>query len=78
MDIWQEKDKFLEKEFVFEDFKEAVGFVNKVAVVAEELGHHPDIFVYDYKKVRLTTTTHDAGKITDKDYELADRIDRIG
>lgn len=76
MNEWIKKEKLLSKEFVFSDFKEAIGFVNRVAGLAEKHNHHPDIMVYDYKKVRLTLTTHDKGKVTEKDYNLADEIDK--
>lgn len=72
----KEKDQ-LSKEFSFKDFKEAVNFVNQVAQLAEQNNHHPDILIYDYKNVRLTLSTHTEGKVTEKDYKLADQIDKI-
>ena len=74
---WEEKDQTLQKEFLFRDFSEAIAFVNKVAELSERLNHHPDIFLYAYKRVRITTTTHSEGKLTEKDHELADGIDRL-
>ncbi len=77
MENWiSEKDR-LTKEFSFENFSEAVNFVNKVAVLAEKHNHHPDILLHSYKNVRLTLSTHSEGKVTDKDYKLADQIDDI-
>lgn len=64
------------KEFEFEGFKQAMDFVNKVADIANELNHHPDILV-TYNKVKVTTITHDAGSLTGKDYDLAAIITRI-
>lgn len=69
-------DKII-KDFEFKNFKQALAFVNKVGELAENLNHHPDILLYDYKKVRLTLTTHDQGGVTDKDQELSKAIDKI-
>lgn len=72
----KERDQLI-REFHFRDFMEAVIFVNQVAHLAEENNHHPDILLYGYKNVRLTLSTHDQGKVTEKDYNLADQIDRL-
>ena len=74
---WIKEKDHLTKEFSFKNFKEAINFVNEVARLAEEENHHPDIMLYDYKNVRLTLSTHSEGKVTDKDYKLADRIDEV-
>lgn len=76
--MWQKKDNTFEKLFTFNNFKEALAFVNKVGEVAEALGHHPNITLQNYKEVFITTTTHDAGNtITDKDRELIAKIDDL-
>lgn len=67
----------LTKDYTFHNFKQAIEFVNKVAEVAEELQHHPDIIVYEYKHVQIMTTTHDAEGLTKKDFDLASRIDSL-
>ena len=65
------------REFKFDDFRAAMAFLNQVADVAEEHGHHPEIFNL-YGRVRLTLTTHDAGNmLTEKDYRLAAAIDAL-
>jgi 4a-hydroxytetrahydrobiopterin dehydratase len=74
---WIKEEDHLTKEFSFKNFKEAIDFVNKVAYLAEEHNHHPDILLYGYKNVRLTLSTHSEGKVTDKDYTLADLIDNV-
>ena len=51
----------IEREFKFRDFKEAMEFVNKVAAIAEEEGHHPNIYLYSWNKVRLELYTHAIG-----------------
>lgn len=75
--MWQEINNKLEKEFEFKDFKEAFAFMTKVATIAEELKHHPE-WTNIYNKVTIKLSTHDAGDIvTEKDTELAKRIDEI-
>jgi 4a-hydroxytetrahydrobiopterin dehydratase len=72
---WQEIDGKLQKDFKFEDFTEAIDFVNEAAKIANEMGHHPDIFIHDYRLVTFTLFTHKEGKITEKDKELGLKID---
>ena len=62
--------------FKFEDFRAAMRFVNQVAELAEEAGHHPDIDIR-YNRVRLALVTHDAGGLTNKDFELAGQADKL-
>jgi 4a-hydroxytetrahydrobiopterin dehydratase len=73
---WIKVNKQLRKEFIFKNFVEALAFVNRVAYLAEEHNHHPDILLYKYKHVRLSLTTHSEGKVTEKDYKLAELIDK--
>jgi 4a-hydroxytetrahydrobiopterin dehydratase len=75
---WKIQNNKLIKEFEFTDFLKAVEFVNKIVPLAESADHHPDIFIHAYKKVRIELMTHSKGKITDKDYNLAKEIDKIG
>ena len=74
---WERNKEEISKEYVFGNFKEALDFVNVVGKLAEEANHHPDIRIYDYKKVKLTLTTHSEGKVTEKDLALANKIDEI-
>lgn len=69
---WDEVDGALQREFELPSFREAIAFVNRVAELAEQENHHPDIAV-SYRKVTLRWTTHSAGGITDRDRELAAR-----
>lgn len=71
---WSEAGGSIQRTFQFDDFVQAIAFVNKVADAAEAAMHHPDILVR-YNKVTLTLTTHDAGGITDNDFALAQRAD---
>ncbi|MBU7585894.1 MAG: 4a-hydroxytetrahydrobiopterin dehydratase [Nostoc sp. TH1S01] len=61
----------------FKDFVTAIEFVNKLVEPAESAGHHPDIEI-SYNKVKVTLTTHDAGGLTQKDFDLAAVISQIG
>lgn len=75
--MWQEIDDKLYRKFEFKDFKEAFGFVSKIAAAAEEMNHHPTIH-NTYNVVELWLSTHSAGDVvTDKDRDLADKIDKI-
>ena len=67
---WSLEQGELVRQFQFADFLGSIAFVNSVAQVAEAAGHHPDIDIR-YNKVRLALTTHDAGGITAKDFDLA-------
>ena len=73
---WELKDKAVQKRFTFGDFKEAMAFVNQVAELAESADHHPDILI-NYKRVTLTLSTHSAGGLTEKDFDLASHIEKI-
>jgi 4a-hydroxytetrahydrobiopterin dehydratase len=66
----------LERTFELPSFRDAIAFVGRVADLAEEANHHPDIAI-SYKKVTLRWTTHSAGGLTDLDYELASRTDGL-
>ena len=75
---WTEENNLLSRQFEFENFMEGVEFINKVAVLAEDANHHPDILLHSYKKVRISLTTHDAGNtVTQKDRDLAGKIDQL-
>ncbi len=75
---WKEKDTFLVRTFEFDNFVQAVEFVNEITPLTEEQGHHPDIEIFSYNKVRVKLTTHDEGnKVTVKDVELAMKINEI-
>ncbi len=67
---WQIEKGELVRTFQFKDFRAALGFVNKVGEAAEAAGHHPDIDIR-YNKVRLSLVTHDAGGLTQPDFDLA-------
>jgi 4a-hydroxytetrahydrobiopterin dehydratase len=74
---WRHEDDALVRDFTFPDFKAAMWFVNRVADLAEERNHHPDILVHGWNRVRLTLSTHDAGGLTEADHALAAAIDGL-
>ncbi len=73
---WQIESGELVRTFLFKDFRASLAFVNKVGDLAENAGHHPDIDIR-YNKVRLALVTHDAGGITQKDFDLAAAADKF-
>lgn len=73
---WEVQDDFINKEYEFENFSEALEFVNQVGAIAEEADHHPDIF-FGYGYAEIAITSHDAGGLTERDFELAAKIDKL-
>ena len=71
---WRFRDGAISKKYTFPSFRSAIVFVNRVATIADELNHHPDIGVR-YNEVVVAVSTHDAGGVTEKDFKLAERID---
>ncbi|MFD2520664.1 4a-hydroxytetrahydrobiopterin dehydratase [Emticicia soli] len=75
--MWKEENNKLSRTFKFKDFSEAFAFMTRVAILAEVHAHHPD-WSNTWNKVEINLTTHDAGnKITEKDRNLADAIDKL-
>ena len=70
LDGWTLEGKTLRKQFTFQDFPEAVLYVSALVPGAEDADHHPDIEIH-YKRVILSYTTHDAGGLTEKDFDGA-------
>jgi 4a-hydroxytetrahydrobiopterin dehydratase len=73
---WALRDERLARTFVFRDFAEAMRFVNAMADTAEGEGHHPDFCVH-WNRVEVTIWTHAVGGLTENDFVLAAKIDRI-
>ena len=75
--MWEEKNNKLYRKYQFKDFSEAIGFINRVALAAEKMNHHPTI-TNTYNTVEIWLTTHDAGNtITDKDHKLSKKISAL-
>lgn len=73
---WKKQGSLIARTFVFKDFPAALRFVNKVAVAAEKAWHHPDIDIR-WNRVTLALTTHDEGGLTTKDFQLAQKFNRL-
>lgn len=73
---WSLSGKEIRKTFDLKDFVHAMGFVNSVALLAEKANHHPDIDIR-WNRVTLSLSTHSAGGLTQKDFDLAGAIDAI-
>jgi len=73
---WSLENEFIKRDFVFEDFVSAFGFMTSVAIVAEKADHHPN-WENVYNKVKISLSTHEAGGITEKDFALASKIDVV-
>lgn len=65
------------REWILADFPAALAFVQRVGEAAEAAGHHPDILLHSWDKVRLTLSTHSEGGLTEADLKLARRIDEL-
>ena len=73
---WKKKAAVISRAFQFKDFSAAMKFVDAVAGLAEQSWHHPDIDIR-WNKVTLKLTTHDAGGLTQKDFDLARQFDQL-
>jgi 4a-hydroxytetrahydrobiopterin dehydratase len=76
LDGWSIENDKLHRELKFADFVEAFGFMTRVALCAEAMNHHPEWFNV-WATVRIDLTTHDCGGISDRDFALAERINRM-
>lgn len=69
--------KKIQKKWRMPSFTAGMGFLSSVARLAEEQGHHPDVHLESYRNVRIELSTHSAGGLTDNDFRLATKIDRL-
>ena len=76
LDGWQLADGKLHREFKFGDFIEAFGFMSRVALAAERMDHHPE-WANVYRTVDIYLITHDVGGVTEKDFELLEKIEKL-
>lgn len=72
---WKRDGDVIRRTFAFEQFRDSIVFVNRVATLADEADHHPDIDIR-YNKVHIGLSTHDVGGISDNDTAMAEQIDR--
>jgi len=75
---WTKSPEGLTKTYVQPNFRAAVALVNWIAELAEAMNHHPDLKIYGYKRVTVTTTTHEVKALTERDFELAGKNERVG
>ena len=73
---WKLNGNKIEREFVFQDFKEVMKFVNNIARIAEEEGHHPDIHIH-WNKVMLELWTHSMKGLSENDFIVAAKINTL-
>lgn len=76
LDAWSLQEGKLHREYTFKDFVQAFGFMAQVALVAERAAHHPEWFNV-YGKVVVDLTTHEAGGISHKDFDLARQMEKL-
>ncbi len=76
LENWNFKEDGIEKDFLFKDFTQAMGFIVKVGLQAEKMNHHPELFSV-YNKVKIRLTTHDQNGLTDLDFKLAALIEAV-
>jgi 4a-hydroxytetrahydrobiopterin dehydratase len=74
---WTAEGGRLRREFRFKDFREALAFVNRVGELAERESHHPDLSIHDWNRVTVALSTHSVGGLSENDFVLAARIDRL-
>jgi 4a-hydroxytetrahydrobiopterin dehydratase len=74
---WRREGDLLVRDFKFDNFKQALEFVNLVAAEAEAMNHHPDILIHGWNKVRLSVMTHSEGGLTEKDFKLVGKINQM-
>ncbi|MBZ0200894.1 MAG: 4a-hydroxytetrahydrobiopterin dehydratase [Ignavibacteriaceae bacterium] len=74
---WIYNQNSFEKEFVLADFLHVLSLVNQVGNAAEEMNHHPDIFIHSWNKVKFILSTHSKGGITELDILLAKKIEEV-
>ncbi|MBK8546965.1 MAG: 4a-hydroxytetrahydrobiopterin dehydratase [Saprospiraceae bacterium] len=74
---WKLNNGTLEKTVKLASFTQIIQKLNEIAVMCDKINHHPDITIYNYRFIRFNLVTHSEGKVTNKDYELAQEIDRL-
>ncbi len=74
---WTETESKLMKTIKCQDFNHALALLNKIAVAAESMNHHPDMKIYSYRFLSIEIYTHDTNSITQKDYDLSRQIDLV-
>ncbi|MBK6678660.1 MAG: 4a-hydroxytetrahydrobiopterin dehydratase [Ignavibacteriales bacterium] len=74
---WAREGEAIKKDYQFNNFNEVVQAVNRIAALAEDQHHHPDILMHGWNKLSIISSTHDANGITGRDFKLAAAIEKI-
>ena len=74
---WSYENNSIQKEFKLKDFSSVLAFTVKIGIEAEKLDHHPDILIHSWNKCKITISTHSEGGVTDKDFKLAEAIEKL-
>lgn len=77
LDGWARVGDRIQREWTMKDFAAVMAFVDDVADLAEDEGHHPDIHITDYRMLRIELSTHAIGGLSENDFILAAKIDRL-
>ena len=72
---WERKGEAIAKQYTFKEFMDGIRFLNRIAEIAEQMDHHPDVTI-NYRRITFALSTHDQGGITGKDFKLAEAIER--
>jgi 4a-hydroxytetrahydrobiopterin dehydratase len=76
VEYWELDGKAIKRNWVFQDFSEALDFINMIAVICESHNHHPEIYNV-YNRVSLSFSTHDIGGLSDKDFNIVAEINKL-
>jgi 4a-hydroxytetrahydrobiopterin dehydratase len=72
---WERKGEAIAKQYAFKEFMDGIRFINRIAEIAEQMDHHPDMTI-NYRRITFTLSTHDQGGVTEKDVKLGEAIER--
>lgn len=73
---WSYENNSISKEYKLKDFISAIEAIKRIAIFAEQMDHHPALFLHSYNKLKITLSTHSEGGVTEKDFELAKNIEK--
>ncbi len=74
---WRVEGNAIVRDLELDGFTAAIAMVNRIADLAQEANHHPDLLVHGYKRLRVTLSTHSEGGVTENDLAMAQRIDAL-
>lgn len=74
---WRVEGDAIVRDLELDGFTAAIAMVNRIAELAQEANHHPDLLVHGYKRLRVTLSTHSEGGVTENDLAMAQRIDAL-